>query len=44
VTVFPLTAAGALDTEWIYLLDPVGDTVTVHTADAEPVATHPLGP
>jgi hypothetical protein len=42
VTVFPLTAAGALDAEWIYLLDPVRDTVAVHPADAEPVAVVPL--
>jgi hypothetical protein len=38
VTVVPLTAAPALDAEWIYLLDPASDTVVVHTADADPIA------
>ncbi len=41
-TVFPLTAAGALDAEWVYLLDPNSDTVAVHTSDPEPIATVPL--
>ncbi len=41
-TVFPLTAAGALDAEWIYLLDHISDTVAVHTADAEPITILPL--
>jgi hypothetical protein len=42
VTVVPLTAAPALDAEWIYLLDTAGDTVVVHTADADPIAVVPL--
>ena len=41
-TVFPLTAAAALDAEWIYLLNPVSDTVAVHTADTEPITILPL--
>jgi hypothetical protein len=42
VNVFPLSRAGELDAEWIYLLDPATDTVTVHTDDGEPVGVHPL--
>jgi hypothetical protein len=43
VTVVPLTAAAALDAEWIYRLDPSRDTVAVHPADADPIVVVPLG-
>lgn len=44
---FALTHARLLDIDWIYLLDPASDTVTVHTDDGDPVtgcrlATHPI--
>jgi hypothetical protein len=42
VSVFPLTQAGHFDASWIYLIDPATATVTVHTADGEPVAQHNL--
>ncbi|MBU8857750.1 MULTISPECIES: hypothetical protein [unclassified Micromonospora] len=42
VTVFPLCHARHLDAEWIYLLRPDTDTVTVHTSDGTRIATYPL--
>jgi hypothetical protein len=42
VCVFPLAQAGELDAQWIYLVDPVTDTVTVHCADGEPARRYRL--
>ncbi|MGC4885737.1 hypothetical protein [Micromonospora sp. DT227] len=42
VTVFPLCHARHLDAEWIYLLHPDTDTVTVHSTDGTRIATYPL--
>ena len=39
---FPLSQARLLDVDWIYLLDPCADTVTIHTDDGDPVGVHPL--
>ena len=39
---FPLSQARLLDVDWIYLLDPDADTVTIHTDDGDPVGAHPL--
>ncbi|MCW6007694.1 hypothetical protein K1W54_24550 [Micromonospora sp. CPCC 205371] len=39
---FCLTEAGDLDVDWIYLIDPVTDTVAVHTGDGRPDALHRL--
>lgn len=37
-----LTDVGDLDTVWLCLLDPVGDTVTVHHGDGSPAAMYRL--
>ncbi|MET7970889.1 hypothetical protein [Micromonospora sp. NPDC005305] len=42
LTVFPLSHAGHLDVEWIYLLDPDTATVAVYTDDGSRVARYPL--
>lgn len=42
VTVVALAATGDLDAQWIYLLDPGTDTVTVHTPGGDVVGTEPL--
>ncbi|WP_073839443.1 hypothetical protein [Micromonospora sp. CB01531] len=42
VTVFPLSHARHLDTEWIYLIDPLTATVTVHTDDGQHSARYRL--
>jgi hypothetical protein len=39
---FCLTEIGDLGTDWLCLIDPLGDTVTVHTRDGRPDAVHPL--
>ncbi|GAB3852344.1 hypothetical protein ACFPIJ_42160 [Dactylosporangium cerinum] len=42
VTVVPLAHLGLLDTAWLYLLDPAGDSVTVHTGDGGLLSRHLL--
>lgn len=42
VTVCALTATGALDAQWIYLLDLDADAVIVHTSGGDVVGTEPL--
>ncbi|ROO52841.1 hypothetical protein EDC02_7785 [Micromonospora sp. Llam0] len=43
LTVFPLSRAVDLVATWIYVINPVDDTVTVHSGDGEPVGVHHLG-
>ncbi|MFG2043951.1 hypothetical protein [Dactylosporangium sp. NPDC048998] len=42
--VVPLAHLGNLDAAWLYLLDPLADTVTVHTGDGDVISRHPLRP
>lgn len=42
VIVVALAATGDLDAQWIYLLDPGTDTITVHTPGGDVVGTEPL--
>jgi hypothetical protein len=42
VTVVALAATGDLDAQWIYLIDPGTDTITVHTSGGDLVGTEPL--
>jgi hypothetical protein len=39
---FCLAEAGDHAVDWIYLIDPVTDTVAVHTGDGQPHALHRL--
>jgi hypothetical protein len=42
VTVVALAATGDLDAQWIYVIDPSTDTITVHTPGGDVVGTEPL--
>ncbi|XVV10903.1 hypothetical protein ACQP2X_39605 [Actinoplanes sp. CA-131856] len=42
VTVVALAATAHLDAQWIYLLDPGTDTLTVHTSGGDLVSREPL--
>ncbi|MEV4511544.1 hypothetical protein AB0K00_21530 [Dactylosporangium sp. NPDC049525] len=42
VMVVPLAHLGLLDAAWLYLLDPAGDSVAVHTGDGGLVGQHLL--
>jgi hypothetical protein len=39
---FCLTEIGELGTDWLCLIDPLADTVTVHTGDGHPSRVYPL--
>jgi hypothetical protein len=39
---FCLSEVGDLGTGWLCLIDPLGDTVTVHTGDGSPHGIYPL--
>jgi hypothetical protein len=41
-TVVPLAHLGLLDAAWLYLLDPAGDSVAIHTGDGGLVSHHRL--